>query len=361
MAFGDYFGIDFMDARRKFMSAAAIANATCETIEHPLKGPKGETLSTDLAWLGPENASKVFVAVSGTHGVEGFCGSGSQVHGLATGIYADMPKDVAVLLIHAINPYGFAWIRRVNEDNVDLNRNFIDWSKGPIHNDAYDEIAEAIAPAAIDGPTFEAAEAKLAAYTKAHGEHRLRAVVGAGQYRHKTGLFYGGQGPVWSHRTLLGVIERHLKRRRQVCVVDFHTGLGPHGYGELIADLPEDSRAIKRAKAWFGESVTQPALGTSSSTVKDGLMEFGLARAIPDDVLTHVALEYGTFDSSKGRIWLRRDNWLHATSNMEHDQAKAIKAGLRRHFYPDTEEWKEMVLFRAGMVTRQAFRGLGAV
>jgi len=360
MAFGDFFGIDYADARRKFLAGAAIANAASETIDHPLKGPGGEGLHTDLAWIGPEDAPKVLVAISGTHGAEGFCGSGAQVHGLASGLYAERPKDVAVLLVHAINPYGFAWIRRVNEDNVDLNRNFIDWAKGPVHNDAYDEIADAIAPAAISGPTFEVAEAKLAAYAKAHGDQRLRAVVGAGQYRHKNGLFYGGAGPVWSHRTLMAIIDRRLKRRRQICVVDFHTGLGPHGYGELIADLPEGSQAIRRAKAWFGESVTQPALGTSSSTVKDGLMEFGMMRAIGDAALTHVALEYGTFDSSKGRIWLRRDNWLHAYSNMEDREAKAIKAGLRRHFYPDTEEWKEMVLFRAGMVTRQAFRGLAA-
>lgn len=360
MAFGDYFGSDYGDARRKFLAGAAIAGARCEAIGHPLKGPEGEALHADLAWLGPEDAPKVLLAISGTHGVEGFCGSGAQVHGLASGLYAERPRDVAVLLIHAVNPYGFAWIRRVNEDNVDLNRNFVDWSRGPTHNDAYDEIADAIAPAAIAGPTFEAAEAKLKAYASAHGDQRLRAVVGAGQYRHKDGLFYGGVGPVWSHRTLMDVIEKRLKRRRHVCAVDFHTGLGPHGHGELIADLPEGSQAIRRAKAWFGESVTQPALGTSSSTVKDGLMEFGLMRAIGDDALTHVALEYGTFDSSKGRIWLRRDNWLHAHSNRDHAEAKAIKAGLRRHFYPDTEEWKEMVLFRAGMVTRQAFRGLGA-
>jgi hypothetical protein len=361
MAFGDYFGRDYADCRAKVLAAAAIANAKDEAIRHPLEGPAGEGLFTDCLWLGPEDAPKVLLLISGTHGVEGFCGSGAMVHGLASGLYAERPRDVAVLIVHAINPFGFAWIRRVNEDNVDLNRNFIDWSKAPPKNDDYDPIADAIAPAAISGPTFEAAEAKLADFVKRHGDQRLRAVVGAGQYKHPKGLFYGGAGPVWSHRTLLAIIERHLKGRRQVCAIDFHTGLGPHGYGELIGDLPEGSDAMRRAKAWFGESVTQPALGTSSSTVKDGLMEFGLMRAIGDAVLTHVALEYGTFDSSKGRIWLRRDNWLHAYSNMDHAEAKAIKAGLRRHFYPDTEEWKEMVLFRAGMVTRQAFRGLASL
>ena len=29
------------------------------------------------------------------------------------------------MLIHCLNPYGMAWLRRGNEKNVDLNRNFL--------------------------------------------------------------------------------------------------------------------------------------------------------------------------------------------------------------------------------------------
>ncbi len=51
---------------------------------------------------------------------------------------ASVPDDLAVVLIHAINPYGFAWIRRVNEDNVDLNRNCIDFGAAIPENPGYD-------------------------------------------------------------------------------------------------------------------------------------------------------------------------------------------------------------------------------
>ena len=34
-------------------------------------------------------------------------------------------KDHAVIFVHTINPYGMAWWRRFNENNVDLNRNFL--------------------------------------------------------------------------------------------------------------------------------------------------------------------------------------------------------------------------------------------
>lgn len=30
------------------------------------------------------------------------------------------------MFIHALNPYGFATNRRVNEDNIDINRNLLD-------------------------------------------------------------------------------------------------------------------------------------------------------------------------------------------------------------------------------------------
>ena len=71
------------------------------------------------------------VIISETHGVEGFCGSGCQVGFLVERVYEGLPKTVGVALVHALNPYGFAWLRRVNEDNVDLNRNFRDFTEPP--------------------------------------------------------------------------------------------------------------------------------------------------------------------------------------------------------------------------------------
>jgi hypothetical protein len=68
----------------------------------------------------------VLVTISATHGIEGFCGSGAQTAWYATGAWREIPPDVAQLHLHAVNPHGFAWLRRVNEDNVDLNRNFVD-------------------------------------------------------------------------------------------------------------------------------------------------------------------------------------------------------------------------------------------
>jgi hypothetical protein len=123
------FAADYSEAREKFLSAARIAGATHHRYDNPTKGPRGEALSTDVAQLGPEDASKIVMTISSTHGVEGYCGSGFQVDWLTSVGAAGLPKDTAAVMVHAINPYGFAWTRRVTEEGNDLNRNYVDHSK----------------------------------------------------------------------------------------------------------------------------------------------------------------------------------------------------------------------------------------
>lgn len=358
MSYRDYFAADYAEARRKFRAAAAMLGVPAEAIVHPLRGPGGEELAMDLAWFGAKDAAKVLVVISGTHGAEGYCGSGCQVHGLATGLYSDLPRDTAVLMIHAINPWGFAHTRRVNEDNVDLNRNFHDWSKPLPENADYELVADAVLPEALAGPGHDKAQAKIDAFVKEKGEARYYACIGQGQYRHPTGLFYGGAGPVWSNQRLSEICKDRLAKRRHVVFIDIHTGLGPYGYGQLITDPPAGHGSLDRARSWFGHTVTVPSQGTSFSTVKAGLMEMGLVRMIPQSALTHVALEFGTYDSTSGRKALREENWLHHKGGANHPEAARMKAALLRQFYPDTEDWREMIVPRTAMVARQALRGM---
>ncbi|HYB54998.1 MAG TPA: DUF2817 domain-containing protein, partial [Alphaproteobacteria bacterium] len=146
------FAADYRDAHAKFLAAAALAGGTLKSYPNPLKGPAGEALSTDVAFFGPEDAKKVLVTVSATHGVEGFCGSGAQVDWLLGPAAAALPRGAAMLFVHAINPHGFAWLRRVTEEGCDLNRNFVDFAKPLPENPGYDELADAIVPRELSGP-----------------------------------------------------------------------------------------------------------------------------------------------------------------------------------------------------------------
>ena len=81
--------------------------------------------------IGHSVADKLLIVSSACHGVEGYCGSGVQVFALhdAEWMAKARAQDVTVLYIHALNPYGFSHIRRTTHENVDLNRNFHDFSQ----------------------------------------------------------------------------------------------------------------------------------------------------------------------------------------------------------------------------------------
>jgi Protein of unknown function (DUF2817) len=354
------FAADYSEARDKFLAAARVAGATTWRYDNPSKGPKGEALSTDVARLGSDDASKVVVTISSTHGVEGYCGSGFQVDWLVSVGAAGLPRDTAAVFIHAINPYGFAWTRRVTEEGNDLNRNYVDHKKPYPVNEGYLEIAGDLVPADFSDKGIAAADARLAAYRKKVGDVAYFRAVSAGQYSHPDGMFYGGGGPAWSNRTLHAITDKFLKGRSDVAVVDFHTGLGPYGYGEPITHYDIDTPASRRVRGFWGESVTESKRGQTASQARDGLGHYGLNRVLtePETRLTMCTLEYGTFDRESGQRAFRADHWLHKYGDPLGQEAGPVRSAMRRQFYPETDDWKEAVLFRGHQIVRQAIAGI---
>jgi hypothetical protein len=354
------FAASYSEARDKFLAAARLAGAVTHRYDNPGKGPKDEALSTDAAWLGPDDAAKVVVTLSSTHGVEGYCGSGFQVDWLASIGTSGLPPGTAALFVHAINPYGFAWTRRVTEEGNDLNRNYVDHSKPYPVNEGYLEIADLLVPADFSKEGLAAADSKLAAYRKKVGDVAYYRALSGGQYSHSDGMFFGGGGPSWSNRTLHAIADTFLRTRRDVAVIDFHTGLGPYGYGEPITHYDIDSSGSRRVRAFWGESVTESKRGQTASQARDGLGHYGLNRVLQEPVtrLTMCTLEFGTFDRESGQKAFRADHWLHKYGDPRGKEAEAIRAAMRRQFYPETEDWKEAVLFRGRQVVRQAIAGV---
>lgn len=355
------FSSDYAEARRSFLSACENAGLTVHSYFNSHHGPSGEPLACDVAWVGPGAARRVLVLASGTHGVEGFCGSAIQIDWLLGGGADRLPDGVAVLLIHAINPYGFAWLRRVNEDGVDLNRNFIDFRRSLPPDEGYKALAAAAVPRAIDGAEWDASGRMLQSYRAEHGQKAYETALTSGQYTHPEGLFYGGKAATWSRHLLeqLGV-EFGLSDRTSLAVIDIHTGLGPFGYGELICDHPPDSPSVHLARRWFGDSVTEPLLGTSTSTPKRGLVDYFWHRLIGDHGCM-LTLEFGTRPMDQMLDALRADHWLytHDAVDWAAAQTQQVKARIRDAFYPGGREWEEMILFRGRQVIRQGLDGVG--
>ena len=359
MSAGVHFASDYAAARRLFCEAANAAGARLESHVNPAAtGPAGETLTTDLAWLGPADAAHLLLTISGTHGVEGHCGSGIQVATLADPGTRALPPDTALVFLHAINPYGFAWSRRVNEDNVDLNRNFVDHGQAVPRNDGYVELADAICPTHWDDASRAAAGLRLAAYRERHGAAALQKAITGGQYTHADGIFYGGASATWSRRLALALATKHLARARRVAVIDYHTGLGPWGHGEKIALHRHADAALQRARQWYGDDITSTALGTSASSDVVGDLISGLEASLPAIEFTTMALEYGVRSVAETIDAIRADNWLHHHGTLDSAVGREIKAQIRTAFYDGTEAWQGLVLEQAIDAQRRALRGL---
>ena len=261
-------------------------------------------------------------------------------------------------MVHGLNPFGFAHLRRVNEDNVDLNRNFVDHAAPHPANPAYETLADAIAPTSCSALATAGAFARLRWYGLVHGRSALRTAISGGKYSHPDGLFFGGRSEAWSNRTFHAIVARHLRNATRAAFVDIHTGLGPFGYGEIITGEPKGSPAYERAAAWWGERTKSVKTDESASIDVTGAIKLSLHDPIPGTPITAVSVEFGTFPAATVLRAMRAENWLHHHGGRNHPRAKAITAEMRRVFYPDTADWKDQVWRQGRAVVDQALAGL---
>jgi hypothetical protein len=357
-----HFSQSYAEARQKFLSACGQAGLPVISHEHPLSGIEGEALAMDVARLGPQDATRLLVVSSACHGVEGYCGSGVQCALLADSTWhaEAAAQSVAVLYVHGLNPYGFSWMRRATHENVDLNRNFQNFSQPLPRNAGYDELAEALLPATW--PPSAEAEAVLQAYAQRHGMMGLQAAISGGQYQHPDGMFFGGSAPTWSQSTFRAVLREHGQQAARLAWIDVHTGLGPSGHGEKIHAGPATPDGLARAKAWWGPEVTSSDDGTSTSAPLTGLLSVAFAQECAQAQMAGIALEYGTLPVMQVMWALRAEHWLTRNLSDPWKTPRAVQQAIRQQmrdtFYVNTDEWKAAVVQQARQAAVQAVLGL---
>lgn len=357
-----HFAQTYGEARNKFLAAARATGARIFRDVHPSEhGAEGEELSIDWAALGEERTPSLLLVSSGTHGVEGFCGSGCQVALLhdETFLSTIAHAGVSVLMLHALNPYGFSHLRRANEDNADLNRNFVDFASPLPKSDAYAEIHPLLLPATWPPPPDN--EAKLMAWVAEHGVRAFQAAVTGGQYAFADGMFYGGSRPSWSNACLRTVLRGQASARARLGWIDLHTGLGPRGHGERIWSGHDDPGGIARARAWWGAEVTSAFEGSASAARVTGLVGTAAYAECPRTEVTPMTLEYGTYSLEHTLQVLRAEHWLQQHPETAPAQRAEIKHGLRDAFYIDADDWKTRVAEQAQAACLQAVAALAPV
>ncbi len=352
------FGENYVDARKKFIDAARAAEAVIDSFPLIERGPNDAALSTDTAWLGQPDAPKVLVTISGTHGVEGFFGSATQVEWLRRAKGTLLPKDIAILHVHAINPYGFAWLRRTNEHNIDVNRNWIDFTQPLPDSPLYEEISDDLCPTDWSSETQARTGARLLVWIQRHGFPLFQKAVSGGQWKHPAGLFYGGTAPSWSRATLTNIIQTKLGAAARVNLIDFHTGLGPYGYAEPIVGRPREEPAFARTRAWIGAGARSLYGDGAASAEINGDSMSVLPALLPHAVVDAVAMECGIRPINEVALALRADAWLHAHGDLRSPEANSIKSMIRAAFHSDDALWQGMALGQGLAACQAAIAGL---
>jgi len=356
------FSTSYAQARLQFLEAAAAAGMALRSFEHPLKGRDGEDLAMDIALDGSLDAQSLLIVSSACHGVEGYCGSGVQVFAArdADWLAKSRAAGVAVLYIHALNPHGFSWLRRTTQENVDLNRNFQDFSQPLAQNDAYADLHTLLLPQ--EWPPTPANQAAIAAYIEANGVARFQSAVSQGQYAFADGMFFGGTEPTWSNRTLREVLKTYGGKAKRVAWMDLHTGLGPSGVGERIFACRDEPDAFARASAWWGGDGATPITsfydGSSNSARLTGLMWGAIHDECPQAEYTGIAMEYGTLPILHMIAALRADHWLFLHPQAPDAQRLAIEQQMMDAFYVDTDAWRDQIIAQARQALFQAVAGL---
>lgn len=355
------FAPTYASARANFLRAAGAAEARTDIcVNEKVRGPHGGALSTDVAILGPESAENAILIVSGTHGPEGYSGSAAQVALLNQVALGRKLPSLRVVLVHAINPWGFAHTTRTTENNVDLNRNFIDWQGETPQNPLYAELHPTLTPADWTPQALEAADAALDAWMQRHGHSTFVDVTARGQYTHPDGIHYGGTRREWSNEMLERIVTRHLSRAKRIGLIDWHTALGERGQPFFLCFNEPGDAGWQRACTWWGrENVeTQGGFDGSARPRYSGLLFYGVQRFASQAQVTGAVVEFGTKPSRDMRHALQIDQYLKFGAELPAEQRAAMREELLDAFAPLSLDWKRSVLGHSMAIQDQLIEGV---
>jgi predicted deacylase len=335
----DTLPLTYDECRARLRRAAESIGVRYET--HPIAalGPHDQRLTIETLRIGREHAGRALVVLSGVHGVEGFVNSTLQTDALLRWSSRSRPDDVAVVFIHAVNPWGMAWWRRQNESNVDLNRNWRRDAGVPFQNDAYDEVHPLACPDTDTLPDAETMLATAGDLVTARGIAWVRDAITGGQYRHPDGLHYGGARTEESNRILERVVPRQLAGAERVLVIDLHTGHGPRGAVTILSDQPPNS-----AQHIFFTSVFDRVEATvdnpdATTGKKAGQIANGIRDALNDAECYATSLEFGTAPDIEQLIATYQEQWVHRRGNRTDPSHRAAVWAYRCCFTPDDPDW----------------------
>ncbi len=350
-----YFLDSYDESRARFLSTAAALEMIYPGVELqslPVSSNTDDDLTIDVVRIPAQREPKgVLIMTLGVHGVEAFVGSGVMQMFAAEMLPELDLETTSVLMVHAVNPWGFRHRRRVSENNVDLNRNLsTSRSLFSIVNAPYAEIdgflnpAEPVSRASVEGALGDALRFAL---TQERGE--LQQAILQGQYDHPLGIFYGGEAFEPSREQLDPVFREAIEAHDNVFLMDFHTGFGERGKLHLFGAPGLGTPAAVDAVFEGYEIDTGEGDENFYETDGDMILYVGELAAEGDKTYVGMTMEYGTLDShtdvgalqSLVNTKLENQGFHHG---YEDDVQAQIEQTFLRSYFPVELEWRQEIM-----------------
>jgi Protein of unknown function (DUF2817) len=347
VAYADAFSPDYLTARNRFREAATALGAKLEAHPIDLSAPNGDILTIDAAILGSTNPQQVTIVSSGLHGVEGFFGSAvQQVWMNRELLMQTLPPETSLVLLHALNPYGFAWRRRCNEDNADLNRNFLlpgeEFQGSPKRYAHFDRFFNPPSSPSLQEPFRLKAIALLLRY----GLATLKETLPVGQYDFPKGLFFGGNHPSKTQDILAANLPRWIGNAHRVLHLDLHTGLGQRGTYKLLLGQSTPPERVQWFTQQFGADVVEISQPSGTSYRTRGSLGAWCRAKFSHYRYDFALAEFGTYPMLTVLEALRAENRAHWWAKPDSMVWERSKRRLVEAFAPADRSWRETVMVR---------------
>jgi len=354
------FSGDYATARQRFREA--VADAGWESDAHAIDapGPNGEELTIDVALAPSDDPDRCLVVSSGLHGVEGFLGSAIQVALLKQ--WADHPETrprIRLVFLHGLNPYGFAWLRRPDEENVDPNRNFpardgCGYTGSP---PGYAELDSLLNPKRPPS-SWDGFYPKALLVIARQGMPTLKQAAAAGQYEYPQGLFYGGSELSCANEIISENLDPWLGDCRRIVHLDIHTGLGGWATPTLLIDYPLNGGQREWLEDWFGEGSFNECDSRGIAYTVRGSLGQWCVNLNPQRDYLFAGVEFGTYAPLKVLSGMRAENQAHHWGKPGDPAAVRAKERLKELFCPKSTDWRRLVLNRGLQLVYRAISGL---
>ena len=331
-----------MEARRRFTEAAKTVGGDVTSYE--IDAESQDELAIDVAVIGAEDAQAVVIS-SGVHGVEGFFGSAVQLALLERLSKSPTEPRIRYVLIHSVNPFGFSHLRRFNEDNVDLNRNFLTsadhYAGAP---DGYAGLNGFLNPESPPS-RFEPFKLKAMWNIWRNGLQALKESVAGGQYEYPRGLFFGGHAPCKSTQLVQENCDSWLGSSQSIIHIDFHSGLGPFGTYKLLLTEGSDSDYSSWFADTFGADCVEPLVEAEGTAYNvSGLFGGWMQGHFSARDYRFVGAEFGTYGVIRVLGAIRAENRAHHYGSEDSAIYQSAKKELLECFCPNDPLWRNQVV-----------------